>query len=48
MFNDEHLGTELLPPAYAATMGNVTIKARFTSNERREEFFKTALERLGD
>lgn len=48
MFKEEHIGTEVLPPAYAATMGNVTIKARFTSNERREEFFKTALERLGD
>lgn len=48
MFKDELIGTEVLPPAYAATMGNVTIKARFTNDERRKEFFKTALERIGD
>jgi hypothetical protein len=34
MFKDELIGTEVLPPAYAATMGNVTIKARFTNDER--------------
>ncbi len=48
MFKDELIGTEVLPPAYAATMGNVTIMARFTNDERRKEFFKTALERIGD
>ncbi len=48
MFSDELIDTEKLPPAYAATMGDITIKARFSNNGRREEFFRTALERLGE
>ena len=45
MFRPELLNTEYLPPAFAAAMGDVTIKARFTSMERRAEFFLKAFER---
>ena len=45
MFRPELLNTEYLPPAFAAAMGDVTIKARFTSMERRQEFFLKAFER---
>ncbi|WP_288160476.1 ATP-grasp domain-containing protein [Faecalibaculum rodentium] len=45
MFRPELLNTEYLPPAFAAAMGDVTIKARFTYMERRAEFFLKAFER---
>ncbi len=38
-YSDELIGVEVLPPAFASAMGDVTIKARFTSPERRDEFF---------
>lgn len=44
MFRQELLNTEILPPAFAAAMGDVAIKARFTDEGRRQEFFQKALE----
>lgn len=38
-YSGELIGVEVLPPAFASAMGDVTIKARFTTPERREEFF---------
>ncbi len=39
-YSGELLGVEVLPPAFASAMGDVTIKARFTSPERRDEFYR--------
>ena len=44
MFRGELLGSATLPPAFAAAMGDVVIKARFTDRGRRTEFFSKALE----
>lgn len=38
-YASELIGVEVLPPAFASAMGDVTIKARFTTPERRNEFF---------
>jgi hypothetical protein len=39
-YKTELLGVEILPPAFASAMGDVTLKARFTTPERRDEFFQ--------
>lgn len=44
----ELLGVEVLPPAFASAMGDVTIKARFTTPERRDEFYKDSFSRKSD
>lgn len=44
MFADEFINTTYLPAAYAATMGDVTITAKFDTKERRNEFFEKAFE----
>lgn len=44
MFNEELLNVIYLPPAYAATMGDCTISARFMNKQRRNEFFEKAME----
>lgn len=38
-YSRELIGVEVLPPAFASAMGDVTIKARFTTPEARDEFF---------
>ena len=38
------LGVQVLPPAFAATMGDVTIKARFENAEERNNFFRDTFE----
>lgn len=48
MFKDEILHTQYLPPAFAATMGDETIQARFKSKNRRQEFFEKSFERAGE
>lgn len=48
MFRPELIETTKLPPAYASAMGDVTIKARFKDDKRRDEFFEKALERAGE
>lgn len=45
MFHNEVLGTQYLPPAFAATMGDVTIKARFKDDDRRQDFFVKSFQR---
>lgn len=45
-FGGELLGIEYLPPAFASAMGDVTIKARFATPERRNEFFNDSFERI--
>lgn len=47
-YEKELLGVEVLPPAFASAMGNVTIKARFTDEDRRNEFFKDSFARKSD
>lgn len=47
-YKGEILGVEVLPPAFASAMGDVTIKARFKSPERRSTFFKDSFERRTD
>lgn len=47
-YQDELLGVEVLPPAFANAMGDVTIKTRFTSPERRQEFYKDSFSRKSD
>ena len=47
-YSDELLGVEVLPPAFASAMGDVTIKARFTTPERRNEFFRDSFARKND
>ncbi len=44
-YKDELIGVEVLPPAFAAAMGDITIKARFENPERRNQFFKDSFER---
>ena len=44
MFKDQWLSTIYLPEAYAATMGDVTISARFKTPEERNAFFKAAFQ----
>lgn len=44
-YAQEMLGVEFLPPAFSATMGDITIKARFDSKERRQQFFNDTFER---
>lgn len=44
-YKTELLGVEVLPPAFASAMGDVTIKARFTTPERRDEFFADSFAR---
>ena len=44
MFKDQWLSTIYLPEAYAATMGDVTISARFKTPEERSAFFKAAFQ----
>ncbi|OLU37470.1 ATP-grasp domain-containing protein [Ileibacterium valens] len=41
----EIIGLEKLPPAFASAMGDVTIKARFTSPERRQSFYEDSFKR---
>ncbi len=47
-YKDELLGVEVLPPAFASAMGDVTIKARFTTPERRDEFFRDSFARQNE
>lgn len=47
-YSRELIGVEVLPPAFASAMGDVTIKARFTTLERRQEFFNDAFMRRAD
>lgn len=47
-YKDEILGVEVLPPAFASAMGDVTIKARFKTPERRDAFFHDSFERRND
>lgn len=47
-YKSELIGVEFLPPAFASAMGDVTIKARFTSPERRDAFFKDAFLKRDD
>lgn len=47
-YSGELIGVEYLPPAFAATMGDVTIKARFEDRDRRLEFFRDTFERRSD
>ena len=44
-YKDELIGVEYLDPAFAATMGDVTIKARFVNTDRRNEFYQDTFER---
>lgn len=44
-YKDEIIGIEKLPPAFAAAMGDVTIKARFTSKDRRQSFYEDSFKR---
>lgn len=44
-FGGEILDIQYLPPAFAAAMGDVTVKARFADDERRKLFFEKALAR---
>ena len=44
-YADEVIGLEVLPPAFASAMGDVTIKARFTSPERRQAFYEDSFKR---
>ena len=48
IFKDELLDIDHLPPAFARAMGDTVIKARFTSKERRDEFYKLAFSRKED
>lgn len=43
MYKKNLIETKYLPPAYAATMGNCTIIARFDTLKEREDFFRDAL-----
>ncbi|MGM9960059.1 MAG: acetyl-CoA carboxylase biotin carboxylase subunit family protein [Allobaculum sp.] len=47
-YADELLGVEVLPPAFASAMGDVTIKARFKNEQRRKEFFEDSFARKND
>lgn len=44
-YKNELIGVEVLPPAFASAMGDVTIKARFESPERRNQFYQDSFER---
>ncbi len=48
MYKNELIDVEFLPPAFASAMGDVTIKARFTNPERRDQFFHDAFLRRTD
>lgn len=47
-YSKELLGVEVLPPAFASAMGDVTIKARFTNENRRDEFYRDSFARKSD
>ena len=47
-YSHELLGVEMLPPAFASAMGDVTIKARFSTPQRRDEFFRDSFARKND
>lgn len=47
-YSKELLGVEVLPPAFASAMGDVTIKARFEDPARRREFFVDSFARKKD
>lgn len=47
MFPGEILSVQNLSPAFAAAMGNVCIEARFTTPEKRDDFFEKSLEKAG-
>lgn len=47
-YKDELIGVEVLPPAFASAMGDVTIKARFVTPERRNEFFHDSFARRNE
>lgn len=44
MFADEIVATTYLSPAFAAAMGDVTVTAKFLTEEQKDEFFEKALE----
>lgn len=44
-YSRELIGVEVLPPAFASAMGDVTIKARFTTPAMRDEFFRDSFAR---
>ncbi len=47
-YQKELLGVEILPPAFASAMGDITIKTRFTTPEQRDEFYKDSFSRKSD